>query len=70
MFIVRLAGDHLYGKWLLTWLSLAISLIVSYFGLSFYPGDVLDEIWDGIKCVSEIVPANQTRFILFISNKR
>ena len=35
MFNVRLAGDHLYGKWLLTWLSLVISLIVSCFVLSF-----------------------------------
>ena len=35
MFNVRLAGDHLYGKWLLTWLSLVMSLIVSCFVLSF-----------------------------------
>ena len=32
---VRLAGNHLYGKWLFTWLSLVISLMVSYFVLSF-----------------------------------
>ena len=30
MLNVRLAGDHLYGKLLFTWLSLAISLILSY----------------------------------------
>ena len=30
MFNVRLAGDHLYGKWLITWLSLVMSLMVSY----------------------------------------
>ena len=29
-FSVRLAGDHLYGKWLFTWLSLVLSLMVSY----------------------------------------
>ena len=34
MFNVRVAGDHLYGKWLLTGLSLVMSL-VSYFVLSF-----------------------------------
>ena len=35
MFIVRLAGGYLYGKWLFTWLSLVMSLMVSYFVLSF-----------------------------------
>ena len=34
MFIVRLAGDHLYGKELFTWLSLVMSLMV-FFVLSF-----------------------------------
>ena len=42
MFNDGLAGDHLYGKWL----SLVMSLMVSYFALSFFPRDVLDEIWD------------------------
>ena len=42
MFNVRLAGDHLHGKWLFTWLSLVMSLMVSYFVLSFFPRDVLD----------------------------
>ena len=46
MFNVRLAGDHLYGKPLFTWLSLLMSLMVSYFVLSFFPRDVLDEIWN------------------------
>ena len=46
MFNVMLPGDHLYGKWLLTWLSLVMSSMVSYFVLSFFPRDVLDEIWD------------------------
>ena len=52
MFNVRLAGDHLYGKQLFTWLSLVVSLMAS-FVLSFFPLDVLDEIWDLIESVSE-----------------
>ena len=52
MFIVRLAGGHLYGKQLFTWLSLVVSLMAS-FVLSFFPFDVLDEIWDLIESVSE-----------------
>ena len=39
----RLAGDHLYGKLLFTWLSFVTSIMVS-FVLSFFPWDVLDEI--------------------------
>ena len=49
---VRLAGGHLYGKQLFTWLSLVVSLMAS-FVLSFFPLDVLDEIWDLIELVSE-----------------
>ena len=45
MFNVRLAGGHLYGKQLFTWLSLVVSLMAS-FVLSFFPLDVLVEIWD------------------------
>ena len=52
MFNVRLAGGHLYGKQLLTWLSLVVSLMAS-FVLFFFPLDVLDEIWDLIESVSE-----------------
>ena len=52
MFNVRLAGGHLYGKQLFTWLSLVVSLMAS-FVLSFFPLDVLDEIWDLIEPVSE-----------------
>ena len=52
MFNVRLAGCHLYVKQLFTWLSLVVSLIAS-FVLSFFPVDVLDEIWDSIESVSE-----------------
>ena len=52
MFNVRLAGGHLYGKRLFTWLSLVVSLMAS-FVLSLFPLDVLDEIWDLIESVSE-----------------
>ena len=52
MLNVRLAGGHLYGKQLFTWLSLVVSLMGS-FVLSFSPLDVLDEIWDLIESVSE-----------------
>ena len=50
MFNVSLAGCHLYGKQLFTWLSLVVSLMAS-FVLSFFPLDVLDEIWDLIESV-------------------
>ena len=46
MFNVRLAGEYLYGKSLYTWLSLLMPLMGSYFVLSFFPRDILDEIWD------------------------
>ena len=49
---VRLAGGHLYGKQLFTWLSLVVSLTASFL-LSFFPLDVLDEILDVIESVSE-----------------
>ena len=51
MFNVRLAGGHLSGKQLFTWLSLVVSFMAS-FVLSF-PLDVLDGIWDLIESVSE-----------------
>ena len=52
MFNVRLAGGHLYGKQLFTWLSLVLSFMAS-FVLSFFPLDVLDGILDLIESVSE-----------------
>ena len=52
MFNVKLAGGHLYGKQLITWLSLVVSLMAS-FVLSFFSLDALDEIWDLIESVSE-----------------
>ena len=47
MFNVRLAGCHLYGKQLFTWLSLVVSFM-AYFVLSFFPLDVLDGIWESV----------------------
>ena len=55
MLNVRLAGNHLYGKLLFTWLSLVRSLMVSFL-LSFFPRVVLGEIWDLIESVSEGFP--------------
>ena len=52
MFNVRLAGGHLYGKQLFTWLSLVVSFMAS-FVLSLFPLDVLDGICDLIESVSE-----------------
>ena len=53
---VRLACDHLFGKLLFTWLSLVMSIMVS-FVLSFFPRDVLDEILNLIESVSEDFPS-------------
>ena len=53
---VDLAGDHLFGKLLFTWLSLVMSMLVS-FVLSFFPRDVLDEILNLIGSVSEGFPS-------------
>ena len=51
MFNVKLAGGHLYGKQLFTWLSLVVSLMASFCAVLF--PNVLDEIWDVIESVSE-----------------
>ena len=48
----RLAGDHLGGKLLFTWLSLVMSVMV-FFVLSLFLRDVLNEILDLIESVSE-----------------
>ena len=53
MFNVRLAGGHLYGKQLFTWLSLVVSLMASFCAVLFPTLDVFDEIWDLIESVSE-----------------
>ena len=52
---VLLAGDHLYGKLLFSWLSLVMSMMVD-FVLSFYSRDVLDEILNLIESVPEGFP--------------
>ena len=33
--VLRLAGDHLYGKWLFTWLVLVMSLFVLCFAVLY-----------------------------------
>ena len=52
MFNVRLAGGHLYGKQLFTWLSLVVSLMASFCD-DLFPLGVLDGVWDLIQSVSE-----------------
>ena len=51
MLNVRLAGDHLYGKLLFTWLSLVMSMCCP-----FFPRDVLDKILNFNESVSEGFP--------------
>ena len=55
MLNIRLAGDNVYGELLLSWLSLVLSLMVS-FCVSLFPREVMDEIWDLIESVSEGFP--------------
>ena len=54
MLIVRLAGDHLYGK-IAVRLAVAGDVFDGFFVLSFFPGDVLDEIWNLIESVSGVL---------------
>ena len=68
MLNVRLAGDHLYEKWLFTWLLLVMSL-VTFFVLSFFLRDVLDEIWNLIESVSEGFPTYFSTDELLLSFK-
>ena len=67
MFNVRLAGGHLYGKQLFTWLSLVVSFMVS-FVLSFFPLDVLDGIWDLIESGFEGFLTYSLAYIIFIGH--
>ena len=69
MFNVRLAGGHLYGKQLFTWLSLVVSFMAS-FVLSFFPLDVLDGIWDLIESVSEGFLTYSLIFIDYIVSEK
>ena len=53
MLNVRLAGGHLYGKQLFTWLSLMVSLMASFCAVLFPTRClVLDEIWNVTELVS------------------
>ena len=52
MLNVILAGDHLFGKLLFTWLSLVVSMVLSFCAVLF-PRGVLDEILNLIESVSE-----------------
>ena len=49
---VRLAFDHKYRQLLFTWLSLVMSLMVSFCAVVF-PRDVLDEVWGSFESISE-----------------
>ena len=51
------AGDHLFGKLLFTWLSLVMSMMVSFCAVLFFPQSVLDEILNLIESVSEGFPS-------------
>ena len=68
MLNVRLAGGHLYGNQVFTWLSLVVSLMAS-FVLSLFPVDVLDEIWDLIESVSEGFLTYSSRTNILITAK-
>ena len=67
MFNVRLAGGHLYGKQLFTWLSRVVSFMVS-FVLSFFPLDVWDGIWNLIELVSEGFLTYSYTWIIMLSS--
>ena len=55
MINVGLAGDHLCGKLLFTWLPLVVSTMVSFCAVLF-PRDILDGLLDLIESVSEGFP--------------
>ena len=55
----RLAGDYQSGKLLFTWLSLVMSLMVSFCAV-LSPRDVLDDIWD----------INESVSVFFIKKKK
>ena len=60
-------GRLYFGKLLFTWLSLVMSMMVS-FVLSFFPRDVLDEILNLIESVSEDFPSYFYRsFLLYLT---
>ena len=62
---VRLAGDHLYVKLLFTWLSLVMSLMMSYLCCPF--SHEMSWVRSGaIEAVPEIFPTNARCFLTFI----
>ena len=62
MLNVRLAGVHLYGKLLFTWLSLVMSMMVSFYAVFFS-----HEILSLIESVSEGFPTFSIKpeYVLF-----
>ena len=62
MLSFRLAGDIVCGKLLSTWLSLVVSMMVSFCTVFFLPRAVLDGILDLIESVSEGFPTNSYSF--------
>ena len=60
---VRLAGDHLYGKLLFTWLSLVMSMMVSLCAVLF-PTRCLNEILNLIESVSGGFPSYFSKLYL------
>ena len=63
MLNARLAGGHLYGKLLFTWLSLVKFMMVSFCAVLF-PRRVLDDIKDIIESVSESFPTYSSIYLL------
>ena len=61
MLNVRLAGEHVNGKWLFTWLSLVMSLM-RLLRYPFSPRDVSNEIWDLNESVSEGFPTYSFKY--------
>ena len=55
LFNVRLSGEHLYGKLMFTWLSLVMSVMVSFSAVLF-PRDVLEEILNLIEFLRVFLP--------------
>ena len=62
MLNVRLAGDHLYGKYLFPWLSLVISMMVAICTVLFP-----NEMWDLIESVYESFPTYPCCSVICVS---
>ena len=67
MFHARLAGDHLMAKWLFTWLSLVMSLVVSCFVLPFFTNEMSwMRSWTELSQVLRIFPTSLPDFHSYI----